>query len=88
MAEDITKQPYSEWLESALRELVELKPNDICITGILGNGDFYINMFRDSVQNELIFSSMIQQDAMIRNLEANGYIGEIEEDEYGEENED
>ena len=61
--------------------------NVVAEYGILGNGDFYINMFRDSVPNELIFSSMIQQDAMIRNLEANGYIGEIEEDKDGEENE-
>lgn len=84
---DITKQPYSEWLEKALRDVVKLNPDDICIACMSKGGDScYVNVFSGYTLNKLMFAGMIQQDAMLDTLEANGYINETnEETENGEE---
>lgn len=84
---DITKQPYSEWLEKALQDIIKLNPDDICIACIpKGGGSCYVNVFSGYILNKLIFAGMIQQDAIFDTLEANGYINETnEETENGEE---
>lgn len=84
---DITKMPYAQWLEQALREISETSVRGITLVGLLENGDVYTNYWNASMVDKLVLAGLINQDATLDMLAAQGVI-EYEDEEDKEETED
>lgn len=86
---DITSRPYAKWLEKTLQELITFPVKGITLNAVTDNGEVYTNYYNISMADKLIVSGIIQQDAMLDTLAANGIIEyEDEEEELdGEEKE-
>lgn len=82
---NITNMAYAQWLEQALRELTTLKVHGIVIAATIEGGDTYTNYYNVSMADKLMLSGLINQDATLDMLAANGII-QFEDDE--EENDD
>lgn len=88
---DILYMPYAKWLESVLKDIIKYPVKGISFNAVTDDGDIYTNYYNLSMGDKLLVSGIIQQDAMLDNLAANGVIEydeeENEDDEYGEEKE-
>ena len=79
---DITKQPYAEWLESALQELVELHPQTIGIITILPDGSTGTQYFNADNRNRLIMCEALHIDMLDNLLRINAdHLRELLEEE-------
>lgn len=84
---DITQQPYAEWLEASLRELVELHPRTIGIVCILPDGTTGTKYFKADNRDLLVMREAIHVDSLIELLRVNAdalrdvILGEEDEDE-------
>ena len=82
--------PYAAWLERNLRDLIDTPVKSICIVAVSKNGDIYRDYYETNMVDKLIVSGIIQQDAMLDTMAANGiieYSEDEEDDAYGEEEE-
>lgn len=43
--DDITKKPYTAWLEEALKTIVETGAKKICVAAILPNGEVFTGYY-------------------------------------------
>mgnify|MGYP006891090556 CR=1 FL=1 len=77
---DITKMPYAQWLEEALKNITALPMRTLVILGITEGGDMYNDYYNASIGDKLMIAGLVQQDAMYDSLEVNGHI-KIEDDE-------
>ena len=86
---DIREMPYAEWLEGALRRISVMPMRTLILIGITEDGDTYNDYYNATMGDKLMIAGLIQQDAMLDSLEANGYIksmdDEEDEDEEGDE---
>lgn len=73
--------PYAEWLENALRELINFPVKGLCIFATTENGEAYTN-YNDKVtmMDKLTIAGLIQQDAMLDQLAVNGFIKYTEDE--------
>lgn len=74
--------PYAQWLEKALQELITFPIKGICLSAITETGEAYTNYYQISMMDKLLIAGLIQQDATLDSLAANGFIEY--EDEEGE----
>ena len=75
---DITKQPYAEWLESALREMVDLKPQTIGIVTIMPDGTTATQYYSADNRDRAVMIESIMIDYMEALIIANAdHIKEI-----------
>lgn len=68
---DITKEPYAEWLEKALREMVNLKPSVIGITIIMPDGKTGTQYFNADNRDRLLMMEAIMIDYLEALIVAN-----------------
>lgn len=80
---NITDMPYAQWLEQTLRDISDLDIRSIAFSGVLESGDVYTAYYNAHMTDKLVLAGIINQDAMMDTLEANGII-EYEEDEEEE----
>lgn len=80
---DITKLPYAEWLEDALKSMSALPLRTIAILGVTENGDMYNDYYNANVGDKIMISGFVQQDAMYESLKASGYITDDDDEEAG-----
>lgn len=78
--------PYAKWLEKTLQELVTFPVKGICISATSNNGEVYVNYHDVSMADKLVISGLIQQDAMLDTMAANGMVEYAEDEEGGEAN--
>lgn len=72
--------PYAPWLEKALQDLIKIPVKGICIHAITNNGEAYTNYYEISMMDKLTIAGLIQQDAMLDSLAANGLIEYADEE--------
>lgn len=77
---NLSNIPYAQWLEQTLKDIINLPVTGICLNAVLENGEAYSAYHNVSMANKLTIAGLIQQDAMLDALAANGVI-EYEEDE-------
>lgn len=89
---NITDMPYAKWLEQTLRDISNIPVRGMVVSCILEDGNTYTNYWKTSMGDKILLSGLIQQDAMLDSLEANGIIqydnddgDDTEEDTDGEE---
>lgn len=73
--------PYAKWLEESLQNMVGKPIEAICIMSKFDSGDVGTGYWNCTMGDKILFSGMIQQDAMLDTLEANGLLPGDEEDE-------
>ena len=78
---DIREMPYAEWLEGALRRISVMPMRTLILIGITEDGDTYSDYYNATMGDKLMIAGMIQQDAMLDTLEANGYIKSMDDDD-------
>lgn len=84
---DITQQPYAEWLEASLRELVDLHPRTIGIVCIMPDGTTGTQYFNADNRDRTVMCEALQIDSLEELLRVNAdhlralILGEEDEDE-------
>lgn len=78
---DIREMPYAEWLEGALRRISAMPMRTLILIGITEDGDTYNDYYNAAMGDKLMIAGLIQQDAMLDTLEANGYVKSMDDDE-------
>ena len=79
---DITQQPYSEWLEDSLRELVELHPATIGIITIMPDGTTGTQYYNADNRDRLIMCEALHIDMLDNLLRINAdHLRELLEEE-------
>lgn len=85
---NITDMPYAKWLEETLRDISHLPVRGFALVGILESGDAYTSYWNTSMMDKLILAGLINQDATLDMMAAQGIISyEDEEGGNGEEEE-
>ena len=85
---DITQQPYAEWLEASLGELVDLHPRTIGIVCIMPDGSTGTQYFNADNRDRTVMCEALQIDSLEELIKANAdYLRALilEEDDDGEE---
>ena len=82
MPNNLNNIPYAQWLEKTLQELIKLPIKGMCMNAILDNGEAYTAYYNATMLDKITIAGLIQQDAMLDTMAANGFIEyEDEEDE-------
>lgn len=68
---DIKAQPYAEWLEASLRELVELHPRTIGIVCILPDGSTGTQYYNADNRDRLVMGEALMIDYLEALLRVN-----------------
>ena len=68
---DVAKQPYSEWLEETLHDLVDLQPVSIGFVMIMPDGAAETRYYNADTRDITIFCEAFGIDYLSRVLEAN-----------------
>ncbi len=68
---DIKAQPYSEWLEEALHDLVDLAPQTIGLVMILPDGSTATKYFNADARDLTLFCDAFRLDWLSKVFEAN-----------------
>lgn len=87
---NITSMPYTQWLEQTLRDILDLPIKSIALVGVLEDGGVYGNYYECTMSDKILISGIVNQDATLDMLAAQGVINYDDEDEeetYGEEEE-
>lgn len=80
MSKNFNGIPYAQWLENALKGMLELPIKGICLSAITSTGEAYTNYYEISMMDKLLIAGLIQQDATLDSLAANGFIEYADED--------
>ena len=63
--EDIRKKDYAGFLEETLKCLVVMPIDGLCIVGKMKGGDIFVNYYKSSMTDKILYAGLIQQDATL-----------------------
>lgn len=69
--EDIRKKDYAGFLEKTLTALVEMPIEGLCVIGKMKGGETFVNYYKSSMTDKILYAGLIQQDATMDMLRAN-----------------
>lgn len=75
--DDITRQPYAEWLENSLRTVVDIEPVCLCIAAKNPDGTVFTGYYNADATDKAVFAHNIQSDVTMDIIREN--IGKIKE---------
>ena len=83
--DDITIQPWAEWLENSLRTVMGIEPVCLCIAATKPDGTVFTGYYNADATDKAVFAHNIQSNVTMDIIRAN--IGEIKDMlEEGDEN--
>lgn len=85
---NITKMHYAQWLEGCLRDISAMPIRGIALMGVTDKGDTYVNYYECTMADKLIIAGLVNQDATLDLLAAQGVIQYEDEIEEGDGEED
>ena len=71
---------WASWLEEQLREMITEPIENICILTKFDSGDVSARTYECTTGDYLLFSGLLQQEALIATLKDRGLVSEDEED--------
>lgn len=83
----MAENPVVKFLQQTIRDISKFPTKGIAIVVTSESGDSYTNYHNVSMQDKLVIAGLIQQDATLDMLVANGFI-EYEDDEDDGDDED
>lgn len=78
---NITDMPFASWLEQTLHDIQEFPTRGITIAVTSDTGDTYINYYNVNMGDKILLSGLINQDATLDMMAANGIIDYAEDEE-------
>lgn len=78
---NIIDMPYAKWMEQVLHDILDMKTDSIAVAAITKSGEYYASYYNVKMADKLVISGIIQQDAMLDTLAANGVIEYEDEDD-------
>lgn len=81
MSKNFSNIPYAQWLEKTLGELFTFPVKGICLNAVTKTGEIYTNYYEVPMMDKLTIAGVIQQDAMLDAMAANGLIEYAEDDD-------
>lgn len=69
--DDITKKPYTAWLEEALGTIMETGAEKLCVAAILPDGNVFTGYYNADATDKALFSYNIQSDVTMDIIKAN-----------------
>lgn len=69
--DDITKKPYTAWLEEAIRTIMETGTEKMCFAAILPDGDVITGYYNADATDKALFAHNIQSDVTMDTIKAN-----------------
>ena len=85
---NITEMPYATWLEETLRDISTMPIAGIAILGVLEGGETYTAYYNVPMADKLLLSGLVNQDATLDMLAAQGVIQYADEDKETEDAEE
>lgn len=85
---NLNNLPYAQWLEQSLQNIIGKPVQAICIMTKVPNNDPELGddigtgYWNCSMSDKVLFAGMLQQDAMLDTMRANGFIDDEDEEEY------
>ena len=68
---DVTKLPYSAWLEESIKTVVNIQPKSICIAATAEDGTTFTGYYSADAESKAIFAHHIQSDVVMDIIRAN-----------------
>ena len=82
---DLTELPYARWLEKTLGLLIKGEPVEaICMLTKTSTGEVAMDYHECTMEDFMLFSGLLQQEALIETLKIRGLVPEEENDEQEE----
>ena len=79
---DLTELPYAGWLEEALGQLIQGEPVEaICMLTRTNTGGVAMDCHECTTEDFMLFSGLLQQEALIETLKIRGLVSEEEDNE-------
>lgn len=72
--------PYAKWLEKCLQDIIKFPVKGMCICALTDRGEAYTNYYEFSMMDKLTIAGLINQDATLDALAANGFIEYSDDD--------
>lgn len=80
----MAEKPIVEWLRNSIRDISKMPIKGVMLSAITEDGEAYTNYYEISMADKLLISALVNQDATLDMLAANGFI-QYEDDEEDEE---
>lgn len=80
--------PIVEWLMNSLRDVSKMPIRGITLAVLTNDGDICTSYYNVPMTDKIVVSGLIQQDATLDMLAANGFIQYEDDEENQEENTD
>lgn len=77
--EDICSKGYAAFMEETLQGMVQMPVEGICVITKLKGNSVFTNYYNSNMMDKFVYAGVIQQDAMLDTLKANGMLNEKEE---------
>lgn len=78
---NITDMPFASWLEQCLHDISEFPTRSIALAVTSNSGDTYVNYYNTTMADKILISGLINQDATLDMMAANGFIDYVEDEE-------
>ena len=82
----MTENPIVKFLQQTIRDISKFPTKGIAVIATSDGDEIYTSYHNVPMQDKLVISGLVQQDATLDMLAANGYLGE--DDEEDEDTED
>ena len=84
----MAENPIVKFLQQTIRDISKFPTKGIAVVVTSETGDAYTNYHNISMSDKLVISGLIQQDATLDMLAANGFIEYEDDESEDDENED
>ena len=83
----MANNPIVDWVMQSMRDISKMPIKGIVLSMVTEDDEAYTNYYRVSMADKLLISSLINQDATLDMLAANGFVKyeDAEDDEESEE---
>lgn len=80
---NITSKPFAKWFEQTLHDIMDFPVRGIAVALVSDTGDTYINYYETTMADKILIAGLINQDANLDMMAANGFIEYSDDEEEG-----
>lgn len=84
----MAENPIVKFLQQTIRDISKFPTKGIAVIATSDGDEIYTSYHNVPMQDKLVISGLVQQDATLDMLAANGYLMDEEEDDEGEDTEE
>lgn len=77
----MANNPIVDWVLQSMRDISQMPIRGIVLAAVTEDGEAYTNYYKVNMTDKLLISGLINQDATLDMLAANGIVKYVEDDE-------